>query len=183
MLTFEMRDGNQKIGLEQICNFIKEKIGDDLLIVEIGSYCGSGSTIIANTFKNSKLFCVDPWEKYVEDCSIYDINKQELELKEAEQIFDKKILNYNNVIKNKMASIEFAKNITNETIDFVYIDGNHQYSSVKEDIEIWKPKIKQGGIIGGHDYHWESVQRAIHEHFKSPPDKTFIDGSWLYFKN
>ena len=40
----------------------------------------------------------------------------------------------------------------NGTLDFVYIDANHTYESVCEDIEIWYPKIRSGGILAGHDY-------------------------------
>lgn len=39
-----------------------------------------------------------------------------------------------------------------ESLDFVYIDANHAYDFVKQDIELWYPKVKQGGYIGGHDY-------------------------------
>lgn len=181
-LTFEMREGTQRQGLIDLCNVVKQKLGDSLNIVEIGSYCGSGTKIILDIFKQSKVNCVDPWEKYIEDCSVYDIDKQELELREAEGIFDEIILHHNNVFKNKKTSSEYVKTIQNESIDFVYIDGNHQYSSVKEDIINWIPKIKLGGVLCGHDYCWNSVSSAINDTLKDKPDMVFTDSSWLYFK-
>ena len=39
-----------------------------------------------------------------------------------------------------------------ESLDFVYIDANHSYDYVKEDIELWYPKVKSGGYLLGHDY-------------------------------
>jgi hypothetical protein len=39
-----------------------------------------------------------------------------------------------------------------ESLDFIYIDGNHSYESVKEDMNIWFPKLKKGGLFAGHDY-------------------------------
>ncbi|MBT5491708.1 class I SAM-dependent methyltransferase, partial [bacterium] len=39
-----------------------------------------------------------------------------------------------------------------QTLDFIYIDANHTYESAKEDIQLWYPKIKVGGMISGHDY-------------------------------
>ena len=39
-----------------------------------------------------------------------------------------------------------------ESLDFIYIDANHTYESAKEDIQLWYPKIKVGGMISGHDY-------------------------------
>lgn len=51
------------------------------------------------------------------------------------------------------ATSEVAADIfTNESLDFVYIDANHAYDFVKQDIALWYPKVKAGGYIGGHDY-------------------------------
>ena len=84
-ITYEMREGSQKKGLETMCAEIKNILGDDLKIVEIGSYCGSGSIIISSFFPDSEIYCVDPWTKYVEEGSNYDIEQQEIELKEADR--------------------------------------------------------------------------------------------------
>lgn len=181
-LTFDMREGDQKIGLFDLCNYVKNKLGTKIEMVEIGAYCGASGKIFAENFTDGIINSVDPWEKYIEDCSIYDINKQEYELKEAEIIFDYIAKNHKNIIKNKMSSVEYNKTIKDESLDFVYIDGNHQYSSVLEDIKIWYPKIKNGGILAGHDYNWDSVKRAIFDFFQKNPDKTFCDHSWVFNK-
>jgi hypothetical protein len=49
---------------------------------------------------------------------------------------------------SKQASLLFQDN----SLDFVHIDANHSYESTKEDIELWYPKIKDGGIFSIHDY-------------------------------
>ena len=55
---------------------------------------------------------------------------------------------------------------------------------VKQDIINYLPKVKKGGIIGGHDYvnggHLKGVYDAVNEIFGTP-DKTFKDGSWIKF--
>jgi hypothetical protein len=38
------------------------------------------------------------------------------------------------------------------SLDFIYIDANHSYDFVKEDLELWYPKVKPGGWVMGHDY-------------------------------
>jgi predicted O-methyltransferase YrrM len=183
MLTFEARSGEQQKGLYDFCCECKNILGDEKLnIVEIGSYCGSGTMILSDIFKNSQIMCVDKWEKYVESCSTYDIDRQGLELKEAEEIFDQRISKYPNIIKNKMWSSEFVTTIEDESIDLVYIDGNHDYSFVKKDITYWFPKIKPGAIIGGHDYGWDTVRSAIADTIGEEPYKIFIDGSWFFIK-
>lgn len=181
-LTFEMREGMQKQGLNDLCNYVKLKLGTKINMVEIGAYCGASGKIFAENFDEGVINSVDPWTKYIEDCSIYDINKQELELKEAELIFDSMIKHYKNIFKNKTSSVEYNKNIPDESLDFIYIDGNHQYSSVLEDIKLWYPKVKPGGIFAGHDYGWETIRRACFDYFAKQPSGVFCDSSWIYHK-
>ena len=45
-----------------------------------------------------------------------------------------------------------ARLIANNFADFIYIDGYHDYKSIKRDIKTWWPKLKKGGILSGHDY-------------------------------
>lgn len=49
-------------------------------------------------------------------------------------------------------SVDVAKKMPNGTLDWIYIDADHSYKSVKEDLEAWYPKVRRGGIISGHDY-------------------------------
>lgn len=49
------------------------------------------------------------------------------------------------------SSVEAAKLLPHD-LDFVYLDGNHDYPSVKADLAAWWPKIKRGGVLGGHDF-------------------------------
>lgn len=182
-LTYKMREGEQYRGLDNLCKFIKShKPIDNISIVEIGSYCGDSGRILAKNFPNGIINCVDPWTSYTEDCSTFDLHRQALELKEAELLFDDMSKEYTNVIKNKISSIEYSKTVQDESIDMVYIDGNHQYSSIVEDLENWSKKVRTGSYVAGHDYSWDSVKRAVNDFFKRPPDATFEDSSWIYIK-
>lgn len=49
-------------------------------------------------------------------------------------------------------SVEGAKEIRDESLDFVYIDANHSYPYVVADIAAWLPKVRKGGVLAGHDY-------------------------------
>ena len=49
-------------------------------------------------------------------------------------------------------SVEVAETIPDESLDWVYIDADHRYESIKADYTAWYPKVRPGGIICGHDY-------------------------------
>lgn len=52
-----------------------------------------------------------------------------------------------------------------KSVDFVFIDASHEYKHTVKDIESWLPKMKNGGILSGHDYipQWPGVVRAVNE--------------------
>lgn len=49
-------------------------------------------------------------------------------------------------------SVEGSRDWANASVDFVFIDGGHEYESVRDDIRAWLPKLKPGGLMAGHDY-------------------------------
>lgn len=51
-----------------------------------------------------------------------------------------------------MRSTDAAKKLKDNYFDYVYLDARHDYCAVKEDIEHYYPKLRPGGILGGHDY-------------------------------
>jgi predicted O-methyltransferase YrrM len=181
----EMRgSSNMVTGLQKLCLGTKNLLGEreDLNIVEIGCYCGHSTLIINSCFKNATINCVDPWTMYREEGSTYDLDNQAEELREAEEVFDANVKPHSNIKKNKMASIEFAAAVQNESLDLVYIDGDHSYAAVKQDIIIWMPKVKVGGVIAGHDVSCAAVCKALSELFSCNPDGAFEDDSWAYVK-
>ena len=62
-----------------------------------------------------------------------------------------------------MTSIEAARLIPDNQMDFVFIDADHSYENVKIDIHQWLPKVKSGGFLTGHDWDWETVRKAVDE--------------------
>lgn len=99
---------------------------------EIGVQKGIFSNQILKFWKG-KLLCVDIWE--IED-----------DYAEA-----KKLLR-DNATLIKDTSVEASKTIKDLSLDFVYIDADHHYNNVLEDLYAWYPKVRKGGIISGHDY-------------------------------
>jgi len=122
----------------------------DLVGAEVGVYRGQHAREMLSYLSIKKLYLVDPWQRYSE----YNEKKLGNQLEEA--YFDSKKLlkefDDGRVVWLKGFSVDIAKKIEDNTLDFVYIDGNHSYEFAKKDIEAWTPKLKQGGFIGGHDF-------------------------------
>ena len=52
----------------------------------------------------------------------------------------------------KAFSLEAAKNFKDESLDFVYIDSNHSFIYIAQDLDAWSKKVRKGGIVAGHDF-------------------------------
>lgn len=153
---------------------LKEVKGENLVMVEIGSYTGQSTVEFAKSGKFSRIYAVDTWENgYFNDPPLWHGS-----MEEAEKLFDGRMFEFNNCFKVKQSSVNAAKTFENSSLDFVYIDVDHTYKSVKADIQAWLPKIKSGGIIAGHDYDLaQGVNKAVNELLGKP--ETFPDYSWL----
>ena len=64
-----------------------------------------------------------------------------------------------------MTSAQAHGFVEDHSIDCVFIDGDHRYQFVKQDIELWRAKLKPGGWLTGHDRDWAPVKRAVDEAF------------------
>lgn len=132
---------------------------------EVGVFAGHYSDILLNNIPGLELFCVDFWGGYTgyrdkgfDHHMIAAYNKAKATLEGRATMI-------------KAFSVEGAKQFDDESLDFVYIDANHEYKFVKEDIEAWTPKVRKGGIVSGHDYYVsktgnDGVIRAVNEYAK-----------------
>ncbi len=110
---------------------------------EVGVYLGDYSEKLCKGNQNLKLYYIDPWEGY----HIYDSDVS----KKAYITAQEKLREYNCKLIKK-TSAKAVKEFADGSLDFVYIDGNHEFNHVIEDIMIWSKKVRIGGIISGHDY-------------------------------
>jgi hypothetical protein len=113
---------------------------------EIGVYKGQFSIKFAEVGLN--LFAVDPWRIY-KDFG----NPRGQERLDFQYEHTKRLLNpYPNVTIVRKASMEAVEDFKDESLDFVYIDANHDFRYIAEDLVEWTKKVKKGGIVSGHDY-------------------------------
>ncbi len=131
------------VGRDDLAELFKElkfKVG-----AEIGVASGLYSEILCQANPGLELYCVDPWANYKGYGGFKGVMTQNYQ--EA-----KKRLSGHNCHFVRKFSLEAAKDFEDESLDFVYIDGNHKFQNVVNDLCEWSRKVKIGGIVGGHDY-------------------------------
>lgn len=101
----------------------------------------------------------------------------------AKMLWNKRMRRFKNrIIVLAMPSHEAADHIKDESLDFIFIDADHSYENCKQDIELWVPKVRLGGMISGHDYQtlFPGVVKAVDESFAA--FELAEDSVWYLFK-
>ncbi|MBI4707647.1 MAG: class I SAM-dependent methyltransferase [Candidatus Omnitrophica bacterium] len=125
------------------------------IVVEVGSFLGNGSTkTIIDTILykdvNGTLYCIDTWKgnqnvdwhlKLAEEYSLFDTFLYYVTMYGGQNIVKPMIM------ESKDAALTFK----DKSCDLIFIDGDHSFEITKQDIEMWMPKVKKGGILCGHD--------------------------------
>ena len=94
------------------------------------------------------LHAIDPWLNYKDYESTLGQKKFDVVYEHAKKLLS----SYPNCTIIRKTSMKAVEDFTDNSLDFVYIDGNHQFKYIAEDIFEWTKKVKSGGAISGHDY-------------------------------
>lgn len=137
-------------------------------IIEIGCFKGRSTAswikkVIAN---NNEIFIIDNFYGGINpDAEASKIQRKEgNKIKEIFMANMKKLgINRSDYGLYKSDSIEASALFADSSIDMVFIDGDHEYKSVKKDIETYWQKLKIGGILSGHDFQNKDVRLAVEE--------------------
>ena len=150
-------------------------------IVEVGvyrsSFCKQVLSVIGE--KLSSYWLVDPWG--IENCT--DSSGGSFSKSQWEDAYFnacRLMFEYDCVKVLRMTSLKSVKLFEHKSVDLVYIDGSHEFVDVCNDIKAWKPKIKNDGVISGHDFGagWPEVKRAVESCFKSNAIQLHLGTVW-----
>lgn len=127
---------------------IKKEMGDKPLVgVEIGVYQGEHAELMLQHLNMKRLYLIDP---YVDNDPDFE-GHMKPKVPAAKAIAHERLKGYNQVVWIEMKSDEGIDEIGHSP-DFVYIDGNHSYKYVMDDIIDCGEMVRRGGWLGGHDY-------------------------------
>jgi predicted O-methyltransferase YrrM len=159
----------QIAGFIQFCETCQQLVSEANYL-EIGSWVGE-SALMIGSFKFVKSITS------IDQCSlIVDTYYNNL-----------RCLNKDARFINKK-SYDAVIDICDDSIDILYVDGEHTYDTVKRDLLDYYPKVKHGGVIGGHDYSVKSFPGVVQavdefcEEFGLTVDYKFIDTSFIIKK-
>jgi hypothetical protein len=158
---------------------------------EIGVLEGKYSAILCRSNPKLRIYSVDAW-------LFYPTYKNFRKQKDYDRAFleaKKRLSRYRNNRIIRKWSVDAAKDFSDGSLDFVYIDADHSFRAVTDDIAVWSKKVKKGGIIAGHDFstsknrlfgHVKDVVCAwttaygIHPLFELQCPPNFIENSWMW---
>lgn len=150
------------------------------IFVECGAWLGKSSAYLCdNNTKNLDIYIIDNWAGSINELE----STQKLATKEnIYEIFK------SNMGNRKYKSIQSdgakASNLfNNESCDVVFIDMEHTYIAIKNDINCWLPKVKINGYLAGHDYarDWQDVIDGVNE-LLGVSNIEVIGDCWIYKK-
>lgn len=131
---------------------------------EIGVKEGRFISFLLKNNPNLVMYSVDPRVKQLGGNETYF----DWDFKKINKEYKNNIIGVENrIIEYRHFSVCAARLIADQSLDFVFIDAQHNYDSVKNDLEYWTRKVKKGGLVSGHDYepNFPGVVQAVQERF------------------
>lgn len=139
--------------------WIRARAANVQMIIEIGAHRGRSTRAWLDAMPaNGKIWVVDPWapnerNRYQGDPDFYQF---------LSNLADG--LNDGRVSYLRALSQDVADRFDKGAFDLVFIDGDHRTSAVTLDIALYRPKLKRGGILSGHDFGNPGIRGALKKH-------------------
>jgi hypothetical protein len=144
-------------------NFVKLCDNNGLFGAEIGVWKGENAENILKNLPINTLYLIDPYTPYI------DGDKRNIEVVDPSPHYKTALNRLEPYIKDTTIifklekSVDAAKTMPPNILDFVYIDGDHTYENVSQELEAFYPLVESGGVLGGHDINFYGVMKAVGE--------------------
>lgn len=143
---------------------------------EIGVGRGNHAAFLLQTLDICQFYLIDPYVAYDQEDRSKGISSEMMV--DAKSVAEDTLVNFESVTFINKYSDDAVSSLPRE-LDFVYIDGNHDYEYVKSDLDNYYTVVKSGGILAGHDYNsdWPGVILAVNE-FANQRDLEVREDLW-----
>jgi predicted O-methyltransferase YrrM len=146
--------------------FYAKKLNQNANALEIGSYLGASSCMIAAALpQGGRLFCIDTWGNHAMIYNEEDRNNPKYAEQDTFLDFNNNTKKYRDkIVKLRGWSHDMAssKELENKKISLLFIDGDHEYEGVKKDWDLFSRFLEPGSYVAFHDTGWaEGVKRVI----------------------
>lgn len=151
--------------------------------VEIGVEKGKNAQTMFEIIPNLKLYGVDSYREHPQASYAYHAKIRNWDEKYLENCKEQCLgrMKGRNFTLLQGFSEDMVKKIEDNSLDFVYLDGDHSYDFVMQDLIAWGRKLKKGGIMSGHDYYIEkSTQSRRAKVRRALDDYTSVHGIKFY---
>jgi len=151
---------------DEIIEKLSSRSATKIKIVEVGAWLGKSTFYLVDHYgKKAEIYTVDTWRGSHEELNTTH------HLATTRDIFVDFMKNMRIHIGRftplRLLSTDAAEIFDDNSIDFIFIDGDHSYDAVRSDLIAWVPKLTTNGIIAGHDYRSSKpgVKAAVDEFF------------------
>ena len=188
LISDAARKMKMKRHAKSLVRVLHERFGNsNIRGVEVGVSQGELSESLLIAFPNLTLYMVDGWELLEKNPTQSKSGKNRMT--EERKTAEKRTWDYGHRrVIVKALSVNASYQFMFRSLDFVFVDACHLYEFIKEDIEVWAPKIKSGGILSGHDYNgmgdkrkgW-GVKRAVDEWASVHGHELFVEPGLVWW--
>lgn len=131
--------------------------------IEIGTAYGGLANHLMENCKLDLLITIDPYKYYPPMPGLFDQEDYDMVKEQTTERLSK----HPQVRMKRMTSKEFYATRP-LSFDFIFIDGLHEYDTIKWECEWYQFLLTKGGALMGHDYNvFEDVNKAVDEFAKS----------------
>ena len=154
-------------------------------IVEVGSWCGRSARALAD-HTTGTVWCADPWNGKQVTQTKQTTTGDILVLRKPmySDVFATFLGNLSDHLATGRVQVLPVKSLVAIKVlrhlapfDLVFLDGDHAYASIVPEIQQFRPLVRAGGILAGHDYGevWPDVKRAVDE---LVPERQLVSRIW-----
>jgi len=174
----------QQVSAHGLVPYIKQ-LGNNLIGCELGVCRAHNLIYLLDRAEEVKMtYAIDPYIPYIDES--WGLISQEEINTWRDEAFNILKSHENRINFLQMTSTEAVNHISDNSLDYIFIDGDHSYQAVLDDCRAYWSKVKPGGIFSGHDWILDNVKRAVsdfRQEFDITTDIKFTDSEvWFWYK-